>query len=71
MSENLPSPEEGEEKNLLDLLIESCQDVLTPEDIAELAEMEFDEALGYVFTLLIEAGIEDPEEFFKEKGLLE
>jgi len=52
-------------------LAEACQEVLTEEDCAEIAGMPFDEALGYAFTLLIENGIEDPEEFLKGKGLLE
>jgi len=52
-------------------LAEACAEVLSEEDCAEIASMSFDEALGYVFTLLIENGIEDPETFLKEKRILE
>lgn len=49
----------------------ACAKILTEEDCEELKQMEIDEAIGYSLTLLIEAGIEDPEEFLKEKGILE
>ena len=52
-------------------LAEVCQEVLSKEDCAEIAGMPFDEALRYAFTLLIENGIDDPEKFLKEKGILE
>lgn len=51
-------------------LAEACKEVLSEEDCEELSSMEIDDAIGYAFTLLIEAG-EDPEEFLKEKGILE
>ena len=41
------------------------------EDLHELEGMEMDEALGYAFTLLLENGIEDPEAYLIEKGILE
>lgn len=56
-----PTPEE---------LADACKEVLTEEDCQELASMEIDDAIGYAFTLLLEAG-EDPDEFLKEKGILE
>lgn len=52
-------------------LAEACQEILSEEDCQELAAMDFEEALGYAFTLLIENGIEDPEVFLREKGILE
>ena len=33
--------------------------------------MPFDEALGYAFTLIIDAGYDDPEAYLKEKGILQ
>lgn len=51
-------------------LAEACKDVLAKEDCQELAKMEIGDAIGYVFTLLLQAG-EDPDEFLKEKGILE
>ena len=33
--------------------------------------MESEEAIGYAFTILMEYGIEDPEEFLRDKGVLE
>ena len=52
-------------------LAEACREVLDPETCAEIEGMEPDEAMGYAFTCLIEVGIDDPEEFLIEKGLLE
>lgn len=37
----------------------------------ELGQYDFDEALGLAFTALIENGIDDPETYLKEKGILE
>lgn len=51
-------------------LASACQEVLGEEDRAELAGMDFSEALDYAFTLLIENGV-DPEAFLKEKKILE
>lgn len=52
-------------------LAHACKEVLSHEDCAELLAMPIDEALGYAFTLLIGSGVEDPEEFLKDKGILE
>jgi len=52
-------------------LMEACKEVLDEKTCAELESMEFEEALGFVFTCLMEAGINDPEEFLTEKGILE
>lgn len=71
MNHETSSEQEKENNELTSVeLAQVCTEVLTPEDCAELAEMEFDNALSYAFTLLLEAG-EDPEEFLKEKGILE
>lgn len=52
-------------------LANACRETLTDDDCAELESMEFEEALGYSITLLIEQGIDDPEQFLKEKGIIE
>lgn len=52
-------------------LAKVCCEVLSAEDCAELAEMPIDDALGYAFTLLIEAGIDDPESVLKNVRILE
>ncbi len=53
-------------------LAEACKDVLDKKTRTEIEQMDnFEEALGYVFTCLIENGIENPEEFLIEKGILE
>lgn len=65
------TPEQKKNEPTSQELAETCSEVLTEEDCAEIAGMAFDEALGYAFTLLIENGIEDPETFLKEKGILE
>lgn len=54
-----------------ELLAAACTDILSEENCAELAAMEFDEALGYSFSLLIENGIEDPESYLRERNILE
>ncbi len=51
-------------------LAQACADVLDPEECGELAAMPLDEAMGYVFTLLLEQGV-DPGSFLVEKGILE
>ena len=52
-------------------LADACREVLPGEDCDELAQMSIDDALGHAFTLLIENGVDDPETFLKEKGILE
>lgn len=37
----------------------------------DLAAMPEDEAVGYAFTLLLEIGIDDPEEYLQQAGVLE
>ena len=49
----------------------ACGDTLSIEDCEELAAMPVEEAAGYAFTLLLDNGIEDPEEYLKGKGILE
>jgi hypothetical protein len=52
-------------------LAQACKGVISPEAIEELSAMPVDEALGFAFTLLIvEGGIEDPEAYLREKGVL-
>lgn len=51
---------------------EALEDVLEIASCAELATMHStEESLGYAFTLLIEAGVEDPEQYLIDKGFLE
>jgi len=54
-------------------LISACKEVLG-EDVKELEVFDNNDiegALGVCFSLLIEKGIDNPEEFLKEKGVLE
>ncbi len=74
MNEKEPIDEgvESESKEpTLEELVSACQEVVSEEDCQELLGMEFGDALGYAFTLLLENGIEDPEAFLAEKGILE
>lgn len=48
-----------------------CREILSEEDCVELEQMDFEEALGYSFTILIENGIDDPEGFLRSKGIIE
>ncbi|MDO8649815.1 MAG: hypothetical protein Q7K33_00665 [Candidatus Berkelbacteria bacterium] len=62
-SEDEPTPAE---------LIDACREVLDGDSLEALNECEdFEEAMGLVFTMLIEAGVEDPEQFLREKGLIQ
>ena len=49
----------------------ACKDVLSEEDCKDIAALDFEEAIGHAFTLLLENGIDDPEGYLKEKGVLE
>ncbi|MEK7095980.1 MAG: hypothetical protein AAB896_01680 [Patescibacteria group bacterium] len=40
-------------------------------DVEHLKVMPVDEVIGHLFDALIEAGVEDPEAYLKEKGILE
>ncbi len=52
-------------------IADACREVLDEEICDEIAEQDNpDDALGLAFTALCEAG-EDPEEYLKEKGVLE
>jgi len=51
-------------------LVEACREVLSEEDCADLASMEFDDALNNAATMLEEQGI-DWVSFLTEKGILE
>jgi hypothetical protein len=52
-------------------LARACAEVLSEEDCADIEVMEFEEGLGFAFSLLIQNGIEDPEAFLAENGVLE
>lgn len=64
------TPEKEETEPTSEQLAKAVAEVLDPEDCQELVAMDFDEACGYAFTLLLENGIEDPETFLREKGIL-
>lgn len=53
-------------------LAKACEEEIGKNEFVELIRMtNFEDALGFAFTILIECGIEDPEQFLKEKGILE
>jgi hypothetical protein len=53
-------------------LAEVCAEVLDEETCAEIAAMsDLEEAISYAFAVLIEAGVDDPEQFLIEKGILQ
>lgn len=69
--EKIASKESKEKEPTSQELAETCRNVLEGEICEEFERMEFVEALEYAFTCLIEAGVDDPEEFLIEKGILE
>lgn len=72
MSEQFPdSPERLESEPTLQEIGSALLGAVPEEDIYHLEGMEYEEGLGYAFTLLLENGVEDPEEYLKEKGILE
>jgi len=46
-------------------------EIIGTEEYEEICAMTFDEALSYAFTLIADAGYEDPEAYLKEKGILQ
>jgi len=61
---------ESQEPTIADI-VAVCVEVLGDEVAEDFTEdMEFDDALGYAYTLLIENG-EDPDELFRSKGIIE
>lgn len=63
--------EHGNEPTVANLT-EACRELLDKESLEALAECaDFDEAMGLAFTMLIENGIDDPEQFLREMGLIE
>lgn len=64
-------PEEISTEPTVSELSQACSELLSEEDLADLAEMPMDEALGYAFTLLLESGVDDPEGYLAEKGILQ
>lgn len=66
------SPEKPETESTVAELVEACKEALDEEMLVAIQEIEdFGEALDFTFTCLIEAGVEDPEAFLIEKGILE
>jgi hypothetical protein len=68
---DLVTEKHPENEPTLTELVNACREVLTDEDCTELENMEFGEALGYSITLLIEQGIDNPEQFLREKRIVE
>ena len=63
LDEEPPSPQE---------IADACREVLDPETCAAIADQEnTEDALSIAFVALGEAGVKDPEEFLREKGILE
>lgn len=54
------------------MLLEACKDVLTEEATSDIVDndLDYDEAIGFLFSFLPEIGI-DPVEYLSEKELLE
>ena len=52
-------------------LARACSAALDAADCDDLARMPFDEAVGYAYTLLYAAGVDNPEKFPKDQGILE
>ena len=69
VKKKLEAKERGQEPTITEL-IEGLRDVLSAEDLQDLSEMDFDEALDNAFTVMIENGIDDPEGYLIEKGIL-
>ena len=67
----LDDNESNEEPSAAEIA-DACKDVLDAETCAEIAgmDMEDEDTLGAIFAYLEEAGIEDPEAFLIEKGIL-
>lgn len=62
----------GEKEPTVQELAEVCAEVLDEVTCAEIAAMDdLEEAIGYAFAVLIEAGVDDPEQFLIEKGILQ
>ncbi|MCX6809200.1 MAG: hypothetical protein NTZ65_00360 [Candidatus Berkelbacteria bacterium] len=51
-------------------LVEICTGILDEDALAGFEGLELDDAIGYAYAALIEAG-EDPDQFLLEKGFLE
>lgn len=63
---------ESEQAERVAELVNACKEYLEEEEIASLSEsVDWDEAISDACTLLIEKGVADPEEYLKEKGVLE
>lgn len=67
----IDSPEYLDEEPSPQEIADACRDVLEPEACAAIADQEsIEDALSIAFIALEEAG-EDPEEFLRERGILE
>ncbi|MCC2632036.1 MAG: putative nudix hydrolase [Patescibacteria group bacterium] len=49
----------------------ACMEVVTPVEYSDIAKLPPDECLGYAYSILIENGIENPDEYFRNKFILE
>lgn len=71
MKEFFESKSEQEKEPTIENLVNVCKEILGDESEELLSCENMEEALGLCFSLLIENGIDDPEEFLKKKGILE
>lgn len=61
--------EAGEQEPNAEEIAEACRGTL-PDEVCEAIIAEGEDALGFTFTALMEAGI-DAEEFLRDRGILE
>jgi hypothetical protein len=54
----------------IEQLIHACQAILCSDEEDDLRQLSLDEAIGYAFTLLEEAGMSDPESYLRQRGFL-
>ena len=54
----------------MDKLLEALSSMVDSDHLADIQSMPLEEAIGYTFTLLLEQGIEDPEEWLRQHLIL-
>lgn len=69
MEETFPGREADEPTS--EELALALSGIVPSEECQEIAGMDLEDGIGYAFTVLLEQGIDDPEAFLREKGILE
>jgi hypothetical protein len=69
MDERELSKEQEPEEITTEMIIDACRTVLLADDIEFMIDMEPDEALEYLMSVLPEYGIENPDAYLAERGL--